>query len=125
MAGLGTLAADLLNEATSREGVTILQKRISIPSSHIKNLSFELKTRCKDSFFLVIGNESEEKASITILISDNLISERGLHAGNLVKELAKEIGGGGGGQAGMATAGGTNPAGIDSAIQKATDLAGL
>ncbi len=125
MAGLGTLAADLLNEATSREGVTILQKRISIPSSHLKNLSFELKNRCKDSFFLVIGNESEGKASITILISDDLISARGLHAGKLVRELAKEIDGGGGGQAGMATAGGTNPAGIDSAIKKATDLAGL
>ena len=125
MANIGTLAAEMLQDASDKNGIKILQKRISVPSSHIKNLSFELKNRCQTSFFFAIGNEFEGKASITIIISDDLVKTKGLHAGNLVKELAKEINGGGGGQPGMATAGGTNPAGIDNALKKASELASL
>jgi len=99
-----------------------VEKKLIIPSSHIKHLTFELRNRAKAPYFIVLGNESEGKASISVIISDDLVQSKGLHAGNIVKELAQLIGGGGGGQAGIATAGGTNPSGIDSALKKAEGM---
>jgi len=69
--------------------------------------------------FLVLANKDKNKATLTIMISENLIKEKDLHAGNIIKELAKEIRGGGGGQAHYATAGGSKPAGIENALKKA------
>ena len=69
--------------------------------------------------FLVLGAENEGKANLTVMISENLIKEKGLDAGKIIRDLAKEIQGGGGGQPHIATAGGKNPAGIPAALEKA------
>jgi alanyl-tRNA synthetase len=119
LSGLGSLADEILKGSSELNGVSVLQKVLSIPSSHIKTLAFELKKRGKCPFYFVIGNESDGKASVSVIISDDLVKEKGLHAGNIVKEAAKEINGGGGGQPGLATAGGTNPQGLDNAIKNA------
>ena len=87
-------------------------------SGSIKNLAFNLKQKYSN-LFLVLGSEQEGKATITICIGDDLLKSKGLHAGNIVREVAKEIQGGGGGQPGFATAGGKNPEGIEKAIKKA------
>ena len=69
--------------------------------------------------FLVLGAEVNGKPSLTIVISEELSKTKGLHAGNIVREAAKEMRGGGGGQPFFATAGGSDVNGIDAAITKA------
>jgi len=72
----------------------------------------------------VAGTEAEGKPMLTVMLSDNLVAS-GLKAGNLVKEAAKLIQGGGGGQPHFATAGGKNADGLSAAIDKVLELAGL
>jgi alanyl-tRNA synthetase len=77
-----------------------------------------------DDLFLVIGTENYGKANLTVLISENLAKEKGLNAGQIIREIAKEIQGGGGGQPHFATAGGKNPAGLEKAFGKAKGILG-
>jgi alanyl-tRNA synthetase len=86
-----------------------------------KNLAFQMKD-IVDDLVLVIGNEANGKANLTVMISEQLTKEKGLNAGQIVREIAKEIQGGGGGQAHFATAGGKNPAGIENALKKAREI---
>ena len=85
----------------------------------MKSVSFELKDKV-DDLFLVLGSEANNKAVLTIMISESLVKERNFNAGNIIRNLAKEISGGGGGQAFFATAGGKNPQGLDNALEKAS-----
>jgi alanyl-tRNA synthetase len=71
------------------------------------------------NLFLLFGTAVGEKAMLTCYISKELVAEKGLNAGQVVRELGKLIHGGGGGQPFYATAGGKNPAGIDEALNKA------
>ena len=68
---------------------------------------------------MVLAAEIDGKPSLTVMVSENLIKEKNLNAGNIVRELAKEIHGGGGGQAFFATAGGKDSKGIEGALLKA------
>lgn len=86
----------------------------------IKDIAFQLKGEI-ENLFLVIGAEIENKPSISIMISDNLIKEKGFHAGNMVREAAKHIKGGGGGQAFFASAGGKDPKGLKDALKEIED----
>ena len=90
----------------------------SISAPAIKNLSFELKNQVENLFFLA-GAEIDGKALLSLILSDNLVKEKNLNATNIIRELAKEIQGGGGGQPFYATAGGKNPAGIEAALKRA------
>jgi alanyl-tRNA synthetase len=72
-----------------------------------------------DNLFLVLACEIDGKPSLTVMVSENLVKEKGLNAGTIVRELAKEIQGGGGGQPFFATAGGKDSSGIASALNKA------
>ena len=65
---------------------------------------------------------SEGKVSLTLVISDNLVSSKGMNAGTMIREIAKEIHGGGGGQPHFATAGGKNPEGLENAFEKAKKM---
>jgi alanyl-tRNA synthetase len=69
-----------------------------------------------------LGADIEGKPLLTVMISEELTKTHDLHAGNIIRELAKEIQGGGGGQAFFATAGGKNIAGLNNAINKAKAL---
>jgi alanyl-tRNA synthetase len=62
------------------------------------------------------------KAHLSLIISENLVKEKNLDATKIIRELAKEIQGGGGGQAFYATAGGKNPQGLEAAIEKASQF---
>ncbi len=71
------------------------------------------------NLFAVLAAEIDGKPSLTVMIAENLVKEKGLNAGTIVRELAKEIKGGGGGQPFFATAGGSDLSGLDKALDKA------
>jgi alanyl-tRNA synthetase len=70
----------------------------------------------------VLAADVKGKPSISVIINDNLVKEKNLNAGNIVRELAKEINGGGGGQPFYAQAGGSKLEGLNSALEKAKKL---
>jgi alanyl-tRNA synthetase len=90
-------------------------------AEQLKNLSFQLKTEV-ENLFCALGCVLNEKPMLSVIISDNLVKEKALHAGNIIKELAKEIKGGGGGQPFYATAGGNDVNGLQAALEKAKGL---
>lgn len=87
----------------------------------IKDLAFQMRQE-HDSLFLIIGAEVKGKAHLSIMVTDDLVKGKGLNAGQIIREVAKEVQGGGGGQPFFATAGGKNPQGLEKAIAKAKDL---
>jgi alanyl-tRNA synthetase len=109
---------DLLKNAANLNGITFIAARTGLNNDQIKEIVYSLKQSVND-LFIVLANENEGKAGLTILVSDPLVSERKLHAGNIIREIARHIQGGGGGQANFATAGGKNPDGIDAALAQA------
>jgi len=110
---------ELLGSVEVINGVNVIAQKISLnDSAAIKDLAFQLKGQI-ENLFLILGAEVNEKPNLTVVIAENLVKEKDLHAGNIVREAAKEMQGGGGGQPFFATAGGKNVAGIDDAIAKA------
>jgi len=118
----GMIKKELVSKIQKKDGINIITEKISFDSAEeIKNLLFEIKNEVENCF-VVIGAEVKGKPSISVIISDNIVKEKNLNAGNIVRELAKEINGGGGGQAFYAQAGGSKAEGLDSAINKAKTI---
>ena len=115
------MMADLRNEVQKINGVNFLAKKLELDQNAIKDLAFDLGSKI-DNLFLLIGTESNGKAMLTCYISKNVVADKKLNAGQVVRELGKLIQGGGGGQPHYATAGGRNPAGIAEALEKAKDF---
>ncbi len=117
------LRNELKNKVIQENGINIIAEKISIDSAgSVKDLAFGLKSEI-DNLFMVIGAEISGKANVTVMISDNLVKEKNLNAGAIIREISKEIKGGGGGQPFFATAGGKDPNGLDKAIEMAKDIA--
>jgi len=118
-AGLRETATDLKKRARDINGMTFISARIEVANaSALRDIAFQLRSET-DKLFLVLAAEIEGKANLAVMISELLVNEKGFHAVEIIRELAKEIQGGGGGQPFFATAGGKNPSGIDSALIKA------
>jgi len=112
----------LIGKIRSVNGMNVITEKIELPSADaIKNLSFELKNQVENLFFLA-GAQIDDKAILSLIISENLVKEKNLNATNIIRELAKEIQGGGGGQPFYATAGGKNPGGLVKAIGRAEEF---
>lgn len=110
---------EIKNEIKIVNGINSAFCNINIPDvSLLRDIAFQLKAET-ENLFLVMGSEIDGKAHLAVFISDNLVKDKKLHAGNIIKEISKEINGGGGGQPFYATAGGTNPDGISSAFKSA------
>jgi alanyl-tRNA synthetase len=110
---------ELHNKLQVINGVNVIAQKINLnDSAAIKDLVFQLKGEI-NNLYLVLGAEVNGKPNLTIALSDNLQKDKNLHAGNIIREAAKEMQGGGGGQPFYATAGGNNVAGLDAAIAKA------
>lgn len=104
------------------DGINFLATRVNLPNADaVKTLAYALKGSL-NNLFLVLGAEFDGKPSLTVVVSDELSKEKGLHAGNIVRDLAKDIQGGGGGQPFFATAGGKDASGLDKAIARAKEF---
>ena len=105
-------------------GINFLATVVDLPSTDaVKTLAYAIKG-ATDNLFLVLGANIEGKPILTVVVSDNLVKEKGLNAGTIVRDLAKDIQGGGGGQPFFATAGGKDVNGLEKAIARAKDFIG-
>ena len=107
------------NDFVESNGKKLLVKKTSLDAGSVKDIVFQLKKETPDSVIIIIS-DANQKPMITVGLGADL--ENNYHAGNIVKELAKEIQGGGGGNPGFATAGGKNIDGIEKAYQKALEI---
>jgi alanyl-tRNA synthetase len=115
---VNTLKHEIVHHVRGIHGINLIAKHIDLQSAEaVKNLAFSLKDMI-DNLFLVFTTEIDGKPGITVMLSDHLV-KKGLNASNIVRELGKEIQGGGGGQPFYATAGGKNPAGLKVVLEKA------
>ena len=114
----GDLLGDLMTKAEEINGVNLVSSEVDLDSKSIKNLAFKL-TKENDNLLIVLASKADGKAMLTVAVSEQLSKNKDLHAGKIVKELAVEISGGGGGQAFFATAGGKDISGIPKALSKA------
>ena len=117
----GNVKEDLVKEITHKNGINFIACELKLDAKSIKDLAFQLKSE-HAPFVGVFASRNNGKAGIAVAISDDVIAEKGLKAGDIVKELAAYIRGGGGGQPMFASAGGTYPEGIKEALSKAKGL---
>jgi alanyl-tRNA synthetase len=109
----------LMSAMLQENGVNILSGQVGMGNPNmVKDLAYQLKGEV-ENMFLVIGAVIDGKPLLTVMISENLVAEKGLDAGKIVREAGREIQGGGGGQPFYATAGGKNAEGLQAAIDKA------
>ena len=109
------------NEKRVIRDVNMIVKTVMMPPANVKDIAFQLKGEL-DNLVLVIGGVFNNKPHLTVMFSDSLVKDYGLHAGQIVKDAAQEIKGGGGGQPFFATAGGSNPEGVSKALERAEKL---
>lgn len=109
------LAEQMLAEAEEIEGVCFIRKSLDFSPAEIKTLVFQLRNRRQEKLCVAIGGNFENKPSLTVLLSDDLV-KKGYNATNMVRSAAKEIQGGGGGQPFFAQAGGKNIEGLQKAL---------
>ena len=115
------LKASLLSEIQEINGVQFLAKQVDLNPEGAKDLAYELGN-LGSNVFLVLATAEEGKPMLSCYISKELVADKNLNAGQVVRELGKFIQGGGGGQPFFATAGGKNAAGIAEALEKAVDF---
>ena len=119
------LKEKLLQSAKEVNGVKVITFCApAVSPDSVKNIAFQLRGELGDNFCFVAGTLFDNKPMLTVMLGEKLVGE-GLKAGMLVKEAAKLILGGGGGQPHFATAGGKNPDGLKAAVDKVLELAGL
>ena len=115
----------LLENAKNINGIKLItMNNMPIPADVVKNIAFQLRGEITENMLFVAGTVDNEKPLLTVMVSDNLVKD-GINAGQIVREAAKLIQGGGGGQPHFATAGGKNTDGLNAAIEKVIELAGL
>ena len=115
----------LLTEIQPKNGVNTITRVLQMQPAQVKDLVFQLRAAVEAPFLCVIGSVFQEKPMLTIMMSDDMVSDHGLNAGQMIREAAKLIQGGGGGQPHYAQAGGKNPEGLSAAIDKVIELANL
>ena len=113
--------AALLQRIEVRDGVHVLVAEVDLDAASVKDLAFQLRSE-QAPFFGVLGSLAEGKVTLTVALSDDLVGGRGMNATGIVRDLARHIDGGGGGQPFFATAGGKKPEGLQAALQHARGL---
>lgn len=107
--------SELKSAIKEHNGIHLLSETVELDGNSIKDILFQFKGEV-DNFVGIIGGKADGKCTLSVIASDNLVKEKDIHAGNLVRSASKHIQGGGGGQPFFATAGGKNPDGLKAAI---------
>jgi len=118
----GQVKDNLIGDVKSLGDVNALVAKVTLPNADaLKKLSFEMKNEV-ENLFAVLAADIAGKPQIAVVIDESLVSSKDLNAGQIVRELAREIKGGGGGQPFFATAGGKDLAGLDAVVTKANEI---
>ena len=120
-----SLAQELVSKARLVNGVKVMTAQLPIAPDAAKDLVFKVRELCQESFVCVVGSVFAEKPMLNVMLSDDMVKDHGLNAGQLVREAAKLMQGGGGGQPHFASAGGKNAEGLSAAIDKVVELCNL
>ena len=115
----------LLSQARIVNGVTVVTAVMPMKQDMAKDLAFKLRAAAPSHLLCVIGSVADNRPTLSVMISDDLVADHDLNAGKMVREAAKLIQGGGGGQPHFATAGGKNADGLSAAVDKVVELANL
>lgn len=118
------LKEEIVAKASESNGIKVMQFVGKANADVMKNVAFQIKAETTDSFVFVAGIIDDNKCTLMLMLSDDLVKE-GLHAGKIVKEAAKHIQGGGGGQPHFATAGGKNMEGLSIAVGAVKEAVGV
>ena len=118
-------AKRLIENARSVNGVKVISAVVPMAPAAAKDLAFKIRAAVEGSLLCVIGSHDNDKPQLSIMMSDDMVSDHGLNAGQLVREAAKLIQGGGGGQPHFAQAGGKNVDGLSAAVDKVIELANV
>lgn len=116
------LKDQLASRVVTRDGYSVIIERVTVPDADsLKNIAYGLRNQF-ENLVLILAAEIDHKPQVAVMIGEKLAESKKFHAGNMVKELAREIDGGGGGQPFYATAGGKNVNGLDAVLEKARKL---
>jgi len=115
----------LLEQRVEVGGVRLFLVRKEAPAEVLKDIAFQIAGELQEPFVFIAGCPQLDKASLTLMISKDLVESRGWNASQLIRSAAKHIQGGGGGQPHFATAGGKNPDGLGAAIDELLETLGL
>ena len=119
------MAKTLVEKAEVVNGVNVIKAVIPFEPSAAKDLVFKIREALPENLLCVIGSTANEKPMLSVMLSDDMVSNHDLNAGKMVRESARLIQGGGGGQPHYAQAGGKNLDGISAAVDKVIELANL
>ena len=119
------IKAGLLEQVKQINGVNVIKAVVPADAQQCKDIVFQIREAMPGSLVCALGTKVGGKPSITVMLSDDMVKDHNLNAGKIVREAAKLIQGGGGGQPFFATAGGKNPDGISAALDKAIELCEL
>jgi len=115
----------LMKEIRTINGVNVISRVVEMRPAAVKDLVFQLRAAVEPPFLCAIGSKFQDKPQLSIMMSDDMVKDHGLNAGQMVREAAKLIQGGGGGQPHYAQAGGKNADGLSAAVDKVIELAKL
>ena len=118
---VASLAEHIATTTQPKDGIMLISRTTMFQSEVMKDLAFALRQKVDSKLVMVVGNLYDGKPTINIMLSDDVVAA-GVDAGATVREAAKLINGGGGGQKHYATAGGKNPDGLQAAVDKAVEL---
>ncbi|MCF0160342.1 MAG: alanine--tRNA ligase, partial [Bacteroidaceae bacterium] len=110
-------------EIIEKDGIQLVKGVFPLSAAAVKDIAFQLRGEITENFMFLVGSVENGKPALTVMLSDNLVKEKGLNAGQMIREAAKLIQGGGGGQPHFATAGGKNFEGLTQAVDKLMEMA--
>ena len=113
----------LVNHAQTVGGITVVKSVLPIEAAAAKDLVFKIREAIPQHLVCAIGSTGGNKPLLNVMLSDDMVKEHGLNAGQIVREAAKLMQGGGGGQPHYASAGGKNLDGLRAAVDKVIELA--